>query len=267
VSRRLVPAGVLAAGAALVACFELSGPPSGLSSISAILAAWPAVAVGDALRDSTGEVAPLRVAAYDADGDSVTDATVTFIALDTGLHVDAAGVVHGDNVRSTAARIVAQVSRGGDVLQTPVLSIGVVPRPDSVAPTQDTTFAAKSVPIVDPAPITSDPLAVKVLRRGSAGAAPAGVQFWVVRYEIVDWPPGVDDQRTAYFSGRSTALVSVDTTDPNGVASRTIELQRTLLENAPAGTRQDVVVRATIRDAGSGGGVATITFVLPFVRE
>jgi hypothetical protein len=262
-SRQLLRAGLLAVGVGAVGCFELSGPQAGLSAITPILAPWPAVVKDDVLRDSTGVIAPLRVAAYDADGDSVTDATVTFIALDRGLHIDANGVVHGDSIRTTAARIVAQVSRGGDVMQTPELTIGVVPRPDSVAPSQDTTFTSTSVPIGNPAPITSDPLTVKVFSR-VPGAAATPIQFWIIRYEIIKEPAGVSGAHTAVFSGAGDARVAFDTTDASGVASRTIVLQRAVL--TPATGRQDVEVQVTVRDAGTGGGAAGFKFILPYVQ-
>jgi hypothetical protein len=248
---------------AVVACFELSGPPSGLVAISPIEVAWPSVVVDDVLRDGAGAVAPLRVEAYDGDGNVLDDATVTFIALDTGLHVGPDGIVHGDNVRTSSARIVAQVRRAGDVLQTPEIRLDVVPRPDSVAPAQDTTFAAKPIPAIDPSPIPSDSLRVKVMSRGAT--PPAAVRSWIVRYEIVAEPPGVNGQRTALFSGGGTATVSLDTTDANGVASRLIVLQRALLE--PATGRQNVQVRVTVGNTRSGGAATVFTITLPYDRQ
>jgi hypothetical protein len=247
---------------AVVACFELSGPPSGLVAISPIQVAWPSVVVGDVLRDGAGAVAPLRVEAYDGDGNVLDDATVTFIALDTGLRVGPDGVVHGDNVRTSPARIVAQVRRAGDVLQTPEIRLDVVPRPDSVAPAQDTTFAAKPIPATDPSPIPSDSLRVRVVSRG---ATPTPVRSWIVRYEIIAEPPGVNGQRTALFNVGGTATVSLDTTDANGVASRLIILQRALLE--PATGRQNVQVRVTVGNTRSGGAATAFTITLPYDRQ
>jgi hypothetical protein len=263
-SRRLFPAGVLTAGVALVACFELSGPRSGLSAISPISVGWPSVVVGDALRDSTGDTAALHVDAFDGDGAPLADAEVRFIALDTGLTVRPDGVVIGINLRQTPARVVAQVLHGDEILQTPEINIDVVPRPDSVAPSNDTTFREDTVPLTDPAPITSDPLTVTVLSKGVGTAAAVAVKSWIVRYEIIAEPAGVDGQRTALFSGAGKARVSLDTTDASGVASRTIVLQRALL--APGTGRQNVEVRATIRDAGNNGASKSITFILPFLR-
>ncbi|MDQ3949791.1 MAG: hypothetical protein M3282_05550, partial [Gemmatimonadota bacterium] len=169
-SRRLFPAGVFAAGVALGACFELSSPPSGLSSISTVELAWPSVVVGDSLRDSEGIAVPLRVEAFDGDGRLVTDAQVAFIALDTGLSVTPSGFVMGERQRTSPARIVAQVRRGGDVLQTPEIRVDVVPRPDTVSPAAFDTLAVKGhtlAGIADTSWVTSDGINVTVRNRST----------------------------------------------------------------------------------------------------
>lgn len=263
-SRRSLPAAALAVGVTVVACFEISGPATGLSAISTIRPAWPAVVVGDALRDSEGDTAALLVEAYGGDGEPVTDAEVRFIPLDRGLHVTTAGVVIGDSIRNSA-RIIAQVSRGGDVLQTPEISIDVVPLPDSVAPTAaETTFTAKPIPVADPDPIQSDSLKVKVMHKGTAGSAPAPVKSWIVQYEILaPLPPGVGGQRTVLFVG-DTGMVVSDTTDASGVATRRIALQRALLMRVDPYT---IDVRATIRRIGTANETRTVLFRVPFVPE
>jgi hypothetical protein len=264
VSRRWLPPSVLAAGVALVSCLELSGPQSGLSAVSPIIVAWPSVVVNDQLRDSLGVVEPLRVDVFDGDGNQVDDAEVRFIALDTGLTVQSDGVVLGTRIRTAPARVVAQVRRGADVLQTPEVNIDVVPQPDSVAPSNDTTFAAKTFPITDPAAVTSDTLAVMVLSRAAGGL---GVRSWIVRYEIAEEPPGQNDQHTALFTGAGEARFTYDTTDANGVANgRTIAFQRSRLTTAQG--QHDVKVRAIIRRIGGPIGTPdTVTFTLPFVGQ
>jgi hypothetical protein len=264
VSGRRIPASALLASVAVVACFELSGPSSQLSSISPIMLAWPSVVVDDALRDSVGDTAALRVDAFDGDGNPVDDAEIRFILLDTGLTVRSDGVVIGTAVRTTPARVLAHVSRGGEVLQTPEISIHVVPPPDSVAPAQDTTFAPKLIPVTDPDPIPSDSLTVKVLSRVPGGTA-VGVRGWIVRYDITDQPASATGERTALFSESGVDSVSVDTTDASGVASRTVVLQRRILARATG--RQDVVVQATIRRVGNSGAGTSFKFILPFVGQ
>jgi hypothetical protein len=230
------------------------------------MVAWPSVVVDDELRDSLGILAPLRVDVFDADGNQVNDAEVRFIALDTGLTVESDGVVVGTTIRTSPARVVAQVRRGGDVLQTPEANIDVVPQPDSVLPNGDTTFAAKTFQITNPAAVTSDPLAVTVLSRATGVAAGVGVRSWIVRYDILFQPPGQNDQRTAVFTGAGEDTVAYDTTDASGVAKdRTIALQRARLTTAVG--RRDVIVRAIIRRIGSNSTTRTVTFTLPFIGQ
>jgi hypothetical protein len=258
--RRLGWAAVLSGAALLVACFELSGPTAGLSSISALEVGWPSVVHQDVLRDSTGAIAPLRVEAFDGDGNLVTDGTVTFIALDRGLHVDANGIVHGDSVRTAPVRVVAQVARGGDVIQTPEARIDVVPLPDSLMPASPHTLAEKTFGFT-PTDITSDSLEVTLRNRALAATDPqnSGVRSWVIRYEIVAEPPGLNGQRTAFFTGAGTARVTYDTTQASGVANhRRVVLRQTALadRNAPL----EVRVIASIR----GVPGSPVTFVVPY---
>jgi hypothetical protein len=255
--------GLVAVVAVAAACFEMSAPADQLAAISPIILPWPAVVVDDALRDSLGNTTPLRVDAFDGSGNEVEDAAVHFIALDTGLTVEAAGIVIGTVVRQTPARIVAQVSRGTEVLQTPTILIHVVPRPDSVSPSSDTTFAAKPIPATDPAPIRAENMVVKVLSRTGAGAV--GVPGWIVRYDIVRQPPGLDGRRTALFTEQGVDSVSVDTTETDGTASRTIELQRLLV--ASTNDPEYVEVQATIRRVGNNTTTTTFKFILPFDRQ
>lgn len=265
-SRRRFPASGLVAGVAIVSCFDVSGPRSGLSAISPIIVAWPSVVVNDQLRDSLGVVAPLRVDAFDGDGQQVNDAEVRFIALDTGLTVQPDGVVLGTRIRTSPARVLAQVRRGGDLLQTPEVNIDVVPQPDSVSPANDTTFAPKTFPLTDPAPVPSDPLAVTVLSRATGVASGVGVRSWIVQYDILSEPAGQDGQHTALFTGAGEARVTYDTTDASGVArDRTIALQRSRLTTALG--RHDVTVRAIIRRIGPNQTPDTVTFTLPFVGQ
>jgi hypothetical protein len=265
VSRRWLRAGVLAAGVLVVACFELSGPPSGLSAISPIEVAWPSVVLNDQLRDSLGVVAPLTVEAFDSEGELIEDPEVQFIVLDRGLHVEPGAVVIGDSIRTSPVRVLAQVRVGNDVLQTPVANVDVVPRPDSIAPAQDTVFAVKNFPVTDLDPVTSETLTVRVLSRNPTGGAPTPVRSWIVRYEIIEEPQRPDDQHTALFSGSVSGRVVRDTTDENGLANgRTIALQRRLL---PTGVgRHEVRVGVTVWRIGADAA-RSFVITVPFVGQ
>ena len=222
-------AGMAFAGLLVMACVELSGPQEGLSSISPIAVAWPSVVRDDVLRDVAGVQTPLHLDVYDGDGNVVTDATVTFVVLDQGVSVDAQGYVHGLTESSTPARIVAQARRGDDVIQSPDVSVYVVPRPDGTKPTRDTTYDVVDVPATDPAPIDLAPLSVRVISRASG--TEQGVRAWLVRYELLREPAGVNGSRTVRFkAGDPDATVAVDTTDSEGFATQTLVLDPLLLD-------------------------------------
>ena len=236
-----LPACVAVVGLLVAACVELSGPQEDLSSVSPITVAWPSVVEGDLLRDIAGVEAPLHLDVYDGDGNVVTDASVSFVVLDQGVSVDAQGYVRGVTESSTPVRIVAQARRGDDVIQTPEVSIYVVPRPDGTEPTRDTTYAVVNVPATNPAPIDLDPLTVRVISRASGTTE--GVRAWLVRYEILREPPGVNGTRTVRFKvGDPDATVAVDTTDSQGLASQILVLDRIALESGSHSVRVLVTV-------------------------
>jgi hypothetical protein len=270
VNRRLAVVGLPAAGAALVACFELSGPPASLSSVSTLEVAWPSVVIGDSLRDWEGTAVPLRVQAFDGAGQPVTDAQVIFIALDTGLSVTASGFVMGQNQRTSPAQIVAQVRRGGDVIQTPAIDVHVVPRPDTVSPAGADTLAVKIdtlFGITDTSWVRSDAITVTVRNRSLLEANPsnAAVRRWIVRYEISPPFTGVGGEPAAFFEAAGNPQVAADTTDDNGVAARRRVVLRTIVlpPDSKFGTHE-VKVTATVRERGQNVPGSPIEFVIPF---
>jgi hypothetical protein len=267
-TRRPRSAAWLASAAiAVAACFEISSPQSGLSSISRLIVPWPAVVVGDSLRDSTGKATPVTVDAFDGKGQLVTDARVTLIALDRGLTVLPGQYVRGDSLRTSDARLVGQVQRGGDVLQTDSATIAVVARPDTVSPAGIDTLAAQIHTYTgfgDTAQVRSA-VEVKVLNRAllASGSANAAIRSWIVRYEITERPPGAQGATTAFLSAPAgTPQVVVDTTDPSGVASRDVVLRTSVL-NPRTGT-QYVKVTVTVRERGQNVAGSPIEVVVPF---
>src|SRR5215218_5660175 len=91
----------------LAACTELPSGADDLLSFEFRPLPSTAVVVGDTLRDSTGLVTPIRVIAFNYNGDTVAAPAVIFRAVDRGIRVDSVtGVVIGDSVR-TGARILA----------------------------------------------------------------------------------------------------------------------------------------------------------------
>jgi len=111
-SRPLVCAAMLGA-VSLVgagACSDVSGSSTSVLSLQFDSLPFPAVVVGDTLRDTTGAVVRPVVHAFNFKGAEITPAPVYFLSPDSGVTVDSAtGIVVGDSLRSTPARIIATV--------------------------------------------------------------------------------------------------------------------------------------------------------------
>ncbi|HEV7839827.1 MAG TPA: hypothetical protein VGO75_17280, partial [Gemmatimonadaceae bacterium] len=89
-----------------LACTDLSGSSTGVLSIQFDSLAAPSVVVGDTLRDTTGAVIVPVVHAFNFKGVEITSVPVRFQSPDSGVVVDSVtGIVFGDSLRSTAARI------------------------------------------------------------------------------------------------------------------------------------------------------------------
>jgi hypothetical protein len=240
-ARLLATMGASLAIAAALSCGEVPTLAGGVAYISGVVSPSLAVAAGDTLRDSLGDIAPLRVYAFGRESDTLPGIPVSYLvtSLDTGVKIDAAGVVAvSDSVR--AVRIVGQAL---GALQTPELTLQVVPQPDSIqrTPVNDSIRDTLGVRLSQPLDVT-----VTGLRRGTR----AGVPFIVVTYQIdsVTPAPGTgtlpdtsfllaDDQ--GRFSIR-TPRIARDTTDASGQASRRVRVSTNAFDR--------VYVRVTARN-------------------
>ena len=252
--RRLAAA--LVAALSIVAagsCGDVPTAENGIAFISAIKLASPAVERGGTLRDSLGNPAPLRVDAFDRDGNLVTNAPVTFIVSppDSGVHIDASGFT----TVSDSERTVSLVARVG-TLQTPATTLPIVPIP--------TTLSRKSRPevadtaLVLPAIQADSVVVIGTHRNGTTGPVP-GI---IVRYAIDSLYPTTVSSGSAVLlddSGRHLrdSTIAVDTTDAGGIASRRVVVL------AGSGVTR-VVVRATATDfRGQALSGSPARFVLP----
>jgi len=221
--------GAAAVGVAL-ACGEVPTLPDGVAYISSVILPSPAVAVGDTLRDSTGNVAPIVIYGIDNAGDTVRTITPRFVVTSVpgkSVTVTTENLVLGDSVRT--AQIVGRV---GERLQTPPASLDVVWQPDSIA-------AATSATAPFPAVATGETTAAVALGvsvtsganvAAGAGTTRAGVPSIIVRYEVTRVFPessSIPDTTLVLIDESSrfqlpTGRATVDTTDPSGTASRRV---------------------------------------------
>jgi hypothetical protein len=228
-ARLLAVFGTSVAIVTALSCGEVPTLPEGVAYISGVVSPSLAVAAGDTLRDSLGRAAPLRVYAFDRNGDTITSGiAVRFLVTssDTMLRIDdATGIV----VASDSVRPVRIVGQAIGLLQTPELTLQVVPQPDLLQAKAvndsirgDPTFGA----------VVSQPLEVTVT--GERKGVRVGVPFIVVRYEItrVVLRAGGEGQPDSSFAlveeskrfNLKTPRIALDTTDASGVASRRVRV-------------------------------------------
>jgi hypothetical protein len=222
-------------GMAALACTDLSGSSTSVLSIQFDTLPAPSVVVGDTLRDTTGAVIYPVVHAFNFDGEEITPAPVYFQSPDSGVTVDSVtGIVVGDSLRSTPARIIATVG----TLQA-IQRVDVTLRPDSVGPANGRDTLQYS--LVDTTKNLSSPLTVKLTH----GVAPndSAVKSYLVSFAITTQSdPGVGE--LVNDVGRPSV---VDTTDASGIAGRKIRLHPLSLKTAD----DSIVVSATVKYRGA----------------
>ncbi|HEX5970281.1 MAG TPA: hypothetical protein VFY85_00030 [Gemmatimonadaceae bacterium] len=214
--KRLLLLGVSVAAAAL-ACGEVPTLDQGIAYISPIILPAPAVAAGDQLRDSLGNVAPLRIEAFGRNDEPLPDPQATFLptVVPSPISISGDGIVTADTV--STVKTVQIVGRVGSKLQTTAVNLLVVPQPDSLGRTSDSLTTA-TLP-------ASDTMRVTVTGLTGAGTRVA-VPGILVRYRIAGvYGPGADSA-TAVLTlpggalSRPDSRLAVDTTDASGLASR-----------------------------------------------
>jgi hypothetical protein len=237
-----------------ISCLDISSPLDGIASVSPVIAPTPSVIEGDVSRDTLGVAAPLRVYAFNANGDTVRDVQVTFFVLDTlnGLTVDASGLAHGVKL-SPSSRVVAVVRPAGATsggLQTSASPLPVTIKPDSVLHTSNDTLF---INLFSPSDTLAYSKGVSVRVLGGKGAA--GVNAYLVRYRIEYAPAAKQGATAAFFVDESNKASAYDTTSSSGDASRRVALRRAALldeANVWSGTRpESVVVRALVQYRGN----------------
>jgi hypothetical protein len=212
--------------------------------------AAPSVVVGDTLRDTAGVVILPVVHAFNFKGEEIIPITPRFQSPDSGVVVDSiTGIIVGDSLRSTPARIVATVGS----LQA-IQRVELTLRPDLVAALDGLDTLAYS--LLDTTINVSSKLTVKL----SHSVAPndSVVKSYIVSFAIVSQSnPSLGE--LVNDAGKPSA---VDTTDTNGVAGRAIRLHPVSLTSAV----DSIIVNATARYRGgqvSGSPVRLVLVVRP----
>jgi hypothetical protein len=244
--RSLVLASSALLSAAALACTDLSGSSTSVLSIQFDSLAAPSVVLGDTLRDTTGAVIFPVVHAFNFKGEEIASIPVWFQSPDSGVVVDSiTGIIVGDSLRSTPARIIATVG----TLQA-VQRVDVTLRPDLLAAEHGVDSLSYSV--IDTTVNVSPLLTVKLTH----GVAPndSVVKSYIVSFAIVEQSaPGLGE---LVNDGGKPSLV--DTTDANGVAGRKIRLHPSFLTSAV----DSLIVNATAKYRGAQVSGSPVRLVL-----
>jgi hypothetical protein len=238
--RLLAPLAVIAAG--VTGCAELTSVPTGVSALDFTGIPFPAVVTGDTMRDRDGVSAPLRATAYDSRGTIITDADIQYVALDTGVTIDANGFLIASR-RDGTVRVVASI--GG--LQSQARTLFVTRAPDSVVTT--TTDVALQYRVPDAAANVSPALALSLRSNDTAGGVSPNVAGWLVRWRIIhngDTLAVTDTNTVALWSPSGTRHTLTDTTRADGTSSRRLRVYSNLLPLQP----DSFIVIAEIRSRG-----------------
>lgn len=236
-------------------CRDMPAPEGGVLSLSGIQLPLPGVVVGDSMRDSLGVVAPLRVIAYGADGRPVDPQPLaSFVALDTGAHLEGAFLV-GDDA-GTTVRLRGTV----EGLQTQVATVLVTLRPDTIVAADSTRHVRRFLLTTQDSVINSADLNVIVQNRN--GTAVASVDAVIVRYSIVRALPESPGKGPTIMLMSGNVPSSRDTTSGGGRAARVARLRNGSFSSTPP---DSAIVEATA--AHRGRSLGTVRFTIVFTNQ
>ena len=221
---------------------------------------FPAVVLGDSLRDSVGVAAPLAATAFNVDGDTLPASGVAYAVVGRGVTL-----LPGDFLRGDSLDADVRITAVAGTLPSLPRALRVVPRPDSLAgPTTAPGALTYGIPPNATAD-RSDALTVRVLST-PAGATPVPVQSWVVRYRLVvrgDTLP-VGDTTFVWLADDAGRPAPLDTTDATGEASRRVRINGL---NAAVDGLDSVVVSVTAQGTAAPLRGAPVRLALPVRRR
>lgn len=208
------------AAAATVGCLDLGLDPDAPFVIEFDSIPYPALLSGDSMRDSLGVVRPLKVVAYNSDGDPLTGAGTSWFVLDTGATIDVDGILTTTR-RDGQVRVVGSV--GG--LQSPQRMIRIARSPDTLFTIQDTVVTfAYALPDA-PGNLTPS-MDVRLQTTDTVGGLTPGVHGWILRWRVVHegdtLAPG--DTAIVTLQNGSGSRKGQDTTGTDGTSARRLRI-------------------------------------------
>lgn len=247
-------AAAFAAAAAAGACSDVGTAPNAIVALAFDTLPYPSVVATDTMRDSLGRAAPLHALAYNAAGDLIANPVLRYIALDTGVIIDAQGFLVATTRTSGSVRVVAATS----ALQSLTKTV-IVTRPPSLFAVSGNSADTVRYTLPDSAANVSKALTVR-LTRDSAGTAlgvPGFLVSWQVTFRGVARARN-DTTASLWDDAKHTSLL--DTTSTEGTAARTLRIW----SNALPATTDSFVVSAHVRYRGLPVAGSPARFVIHF---
>ncbi len=242
--------------AALAACTDVPSSPETPFSIAFEHLPFPAVVLGDLLRDSTGAVASLEATVFNAAGEPIPDASIEYFVVG-----GAAVLLPGNQVRGDTLDGEVRITAVAGGIPSLPRTLRVVRRPDSLAGPTGAIEPIQYTPLPNPTLNRSGPLTVRVLAT-PAGAQAVGVPSWVVRYEVLVEGVRVAPTDTSLVwlvndAGRPAVL---DTTDAGGEATLRLRVDGA---NPAIDDLDSVVVSVTAQGVATPLRGAPVLLIVP----
>jgi hypothetical protein len=235
-------------------CTEIGTNPVTITALQFDSLPFPAIVTGDSLRDTLGRAAPLHAIAFNGTGGVIANASLTYLALDSGLTIDPNGFVTAQ-LRNGRVRIIASAPG----LQSVAATLIVARRPDSVIATPP-LLDTLAFTIPDSAGQNVTPtLGLTVATRDTAGGI-TGTQGWLVSYQVLYHGRSLalkDTTVATLWNGNSQPAL-VDTTAAGGTVSPRLRVRSTLLPTTP----DSITVVATVRYRGAPVPGSPVTYVI-----
>lgn len=235
-----------AAAAALcgttLACTQVGADPNAVVAVAFDSLPYPAVIIGDSLRDAAGVATALRATGINTDGDEIPGAVFTFLALDAGATISTERFLTSTGTDAAVVRLIAQASSG---LQSRDIALQVTPRPDSTA--QDGTVDTLRYVVPDELSNVSQALGLIVVSTATAPPPPA--RGWIVKFQIeyAGAPVPPTSTTLAWLIDDTGRRSAEDTTGTDGRVSRRLRVVPTGLTAAA----DSLIVTATVERYGT----------------
>jgi hypothetical protein len=257
---RVVAALTTLFGAAVVvgACTDATSAPNAVVAIAFDSLPYPALVAHDTLRDSTGRAAPLKAVAYNSDGQVIVNPSVRYLALDTGVVIDAQGYLVANTRTSGTVRVVATAN----FLQSVTRTLTVTRAPSKLAATSKLVDTLRYASPDVAATNTTSSFGVTLTGDSSGVALP--VVGFIVSYRLVRGGQTLTESDTTVSLWDDASHLSTnDTTSTDGSASRKLRIWANRLPVLS----DSVEVYASARYRGVAVAGSPVRFVIHLRRK